>query len=101
MPERVPRHRAIPPTQAKRPSACKRGYGRKWREVSKAFLHAHPLCLDCGRLAEVVDHNPPHKGDMQAFWDRRTWEPRCKVCHDKLQKYDGAFGRPQQERPKR
>jgi hypothetical protein len=31
--------------------------------------------------ATEVDHEPPHGGDMQKFWDRSTWRSRCKPHH--------------------
>jgi len=73
-----------------RPSAAKRGYGRRWREASKAFLRQHPLCEceECRRLgrirpAEVVDHIIPHRGDPKLFWDPNNWQALSKRCHDR------------------
>lgn len=46
------------------------------------------------RVATVVDHKIPHKGDMRLFWDRNNWQAMAKVCHDrKTAQEDGAFGR--------
>lgn len=69
-------------------SATKRGYGYRWRKVSKQFLKAHPLCKQCeqsNRLiqATVVDHIKPHRGNMELFWDKSNWQPLCKKCHDR------------------
>jgi len=84
-----------------RGSSTARGYGYRWQQASKAFLLEHPLCQceDCdeGRkrltASSVVDHEPPHNGDMQKFWDRKTWRALAKVCHDrKTARYDGGFG---------
>jgi hypothetical protein len=63
-----------------RPSAARRGYGRRWRKARAAFLAAHPLCAACwmqGRVvaATVVDHVMPHKGDARLFWDETNWAP--------------------------
>jgi 5-methylcytosine-specific restriction endonuclease McrA len=70
---------------AKRPSAAARGYDGKWRAGSKAFLalpqNRYCAC-GCGRLANVVDHIVPHRGDHRLFWDRRNWQPMFKRCHD-------------------
>ena len=68
-------------------SADSRGYNRRWRKISKAFLKAHPLCVRCfaeGRYtkATVVDHIIPHRGDRELFWDRSNWQPLCKHHHD-------------------
>ena len=70
-----------------RGSAAKRGYGRKWRKESKAYLDMNPVCVECERAgyivkATVVDHITPHKGDMKLFWRRSNWQPMCKRCHD-------------------
>ena len=63
-------------------------YNRRWRKVSKLFLAAHPLCVECqrqGKLtpATVVDHIVPHRGDPQRFWDENNWQGLCKPCHDR------------------
>lgn len=65
-------------------------YGYRWQKASKAFLAEHPLCMcpycKAGeirvRAATVVDHDPPHRGDYAAFWDRSTWRSMAKQCHD-------------------
>jgi len=79
-----------------RPSAAKRGYGRKWREARKAFL-ARPenrwCACGCGRPADMVDHKIPHKGDMKLFWDRKNWQPMNGHCTArKAVLNEGAFG---------
>lgn len=82
-----------------RPSAHKRGYGRRWQKVSKAYLANHPFCVRCldkgiHTHATVVDHIKPHKGDMSLFWDKNNWQALCKQCHDrKTATEDGGFGR--------
>jgi hypothetical protein len=38
----------------------------------------------CGRIAEVVDHITPHKGDTDLFHDPDNWQSMCKPCHDSL-----------------
>ena len=72
----------------RRPSAAKRGYGRKWRKESKAFLAEHPFCVHCeaeGRTvaATVVDHIKPHRGDPKLFWSRRNWQGLCVMHHNR------------------
>jgi 5-methylcytosine-specific restriction protein A len=71
-----------------RPSAAKRGYGRRWQVSSKAYLAKHTECVECRRqgllsVSEVVDHIVPHRGDMQIFWLRSNWQALCKACHDR------------------
>lgn len=86
--------------EAARPSAAKRGYGRKWQAAREAFLADHPTCeMECEAAgivtpATVVDHIKPHKGDQKLFWSRSNWQAGCKPCHDrKTAREDGGFGR--------
>ena len=67
--------------------AAARGYGSRWRRLSKSFLRAHPLCAQCQRegkyvKATVVDHIRPHRGDPELFWNPENWQPLCKHHHD-------------------
>lgn len=65
-------------------------YDYRWQKERKAFLAAHPLCqcpnCDGGKIrlmpSEVVDHDPPHRGDPVKFWNRSTWRALSKQCHD-------------------
>jgi len=74
----------------RRENANTRGYTWKWRQVSKAWLALpeNMFCIDCkadGRdeFATVVDHEVPHRGDQNLFWDQANWRPRCKRHHDR------------------
>lgn len=107
MPKRAKQHRiGITLTQSvsqsnqeQRPSAAKRGYGRKWQKARASFLNKYPLCKHCEakgitEAATVVDHIIPHKGNQQLFWDIFNWQALCKRCHDrKTATEDGGFGR--------
>ena len=78
-------HKPLHPEEVR--SASSRGYGSAWRKARKAFLQAHPLCVECmkeGRYkrADVVDHIIPHRGDHRLFWDINNWQALCKRCHD-------------------
>lgn len=66
-----------------RPSSHKRGYGSRWQKARKSFLMSNPICVSCGRLAEVVDHIKAHKGDAELFWDNNNWQALCSSCHSK------------------
>jgi 5-methylcytosine-specific restriction protein A len=79
--------------QDQRSSACKRGYGRQWRNKTRGkdgksgWVALHPLCICCkarGRVAptEVVDHITPHNRDRELFNDTENWQPLCGICHD-------------------
>lgn len=66
-------------------------YNAAWRRARKAYLAQHPLCMcgDCQagakriRVASVVDHIKPHRGDIVLFWDKRNWQSMAKPCHDR------------------
>jgi 5-methylcytosine-specific restriction protein A len=69
----------------RRPTARQRGYDTQWQRESKAFL-ARPenrfCACGCGRVANMVDHIQPHRGDPKLFWDRRNWQPMAaSPCH--------------------
>ncbi len=82
-----------------RGTSAQRGYGYKWQKLRANYLASHPLCVACKKtgllkVAEVVDHIVPHKGDMALFWDSGNWQPLCKTCHDrKTATEDGGWGR--------
>jgi len=62
-------------------------YGGAWQKARAAYLAKHRLCVMCQargvvRLALVVDHRVPHKGDRALFWDSENWQALCKACHD-------------------
>ena len=71
---------------------------KRWRTERAAFLHAHPLCVECKREdllrpATVVDHIDPHRGDELVFWDSSRWQALCPSCHSKkTASGDGGFG---------
>ena len=85
-----------------RAKTAQRGYGAAWQRASNAYLDAHPTCVLCGQPIDrskgsddrgCVDHEPAHKGDMGRFWDRATWRPAHKRCHNrKTAMVDGGWG---------
>jgi 5-methylcytosine-specific restriction protein A len=58
-----------------------------WRRASKAWLAAHPLCVECEREgslkpANQVDHIKRWDGDLDLFWDSETnWQSLCHSHH--------------------
>lgn len=64
---------------------------RKWyssarfRRSRELYLLQHPHCVDCGKLFGIdqldLDHEIPHRGDYDLFWDVGNWRSRCHVCH--------------------
>jgi len=80
------RHKGLHPEATR--SAASRGYGSKWQRASREYLAKHPLCVMCldegrARMATVVDHIRPHRGDATLFWDPSNWQPLCKEHHDR------------------
>ena len=71
---------------------------KRWRTERAAFLHDHPLCVECQRddlirPASVVDHIDRHGGDAAVFWDKSRWQALCASCHGKkTASRDGGFG---------
>jgi 5-methylcytosine-specific restriction protein A len=88
-------------SEANRPNACERGYGRRWQKVRLGYLARHPLCVDPYRVhgervvaATELDHIVPHKGNMTLFWDATNWQGLCKACHSrKTATEDSSFVR--------
>jgi 5-methylcytosine-specific restriction protein A len=70
----------------RRPSAARRGYNGEWRKASREYLARHPHCRmpGCNRLASLVDHIIPHRGNDRLFWDRTNWQPLCTPCHSRV-----------------
>ena len=82
-----------------RGSSTQRGYCSRWQRARLVYLAANPLCVKCNdagviKVAEVVDHIQPHKGDSGLMWSMSNWQSLCKSCHDsKTATSDGGFGR--------
>jgi 5-methylcytosine-specific restriction protein A len=63
-------------------------HSARWRRRRRAFLAAHPLCVQCEhagviRAATVVDHVDGHntRGWRENFWREDRWQPLCADCH--------------------
>jgi len=68
-------------TTPKRTGYSQRIYDHRWRRLRAAFLREHPLCVECGALANVVDHVTPHRGDERLMWAEDNLQPMCDRCH--------------------
>jgi 5-methylcytosine-specific restriction endonuclease McrA len=73
---------------ARRPSGSAR-YPREWRKARTEYLTMHPHCRECSkhgiaRIATVVDHIIPWRGDRNLFWHRANWQPLCAPCHNSI-----------------
>jgi len=58
----------------------------RWRKLRAAQLIHQPLCEMCteqGKVTEakVVDHQEPHRGDMEKFW-AGPFQSLCEPCHN-------------------
>lgn len=81
-------------------------YDYRWQKARKAFLalpgNVFCSCFECDqrakerqqrRIANVVDHDPPHRDDPVKFWDRSTWRAMNKRCHDSFKQRLEKSGR--------
>ena len=93
------RRKAQQRTDATRPSAARRGYGRAHRNRFRpAVLTRHPICVECGEQPSVhADHWPLTRTELI----RRGLDPNdprygrglCGPCHSsKTARNDGGFG---------
>jgi 5-methylcytosine-specific restriction protein A len=53
----------------------------RWQRLRELQLGEHPLCAFCKRIANVCDHEQPHRGDEERFW-AGPFQSLCKPCHD-------------------
>ncbi len=60
-------------------------YGsNRWAVARRTHLEHQPICELCGGQATDVDHNPPHDGTPETFWDTSTWRSLCRTCHNRV-----------------
>lgn len=63
------------------PANRARLYGTaEWRRLRADQLAREPWC-DCGRKATVADHDTPHRGDPELFFDPNNLVSMCSSCH--------------------
>lgn len=64
-------------------------YGlQAWKQLRHSHLAANPLCVEClrdnkRRVATVVDHVEPHRGNLDLFFDTTNLQSLCKLHHDR------------------
>jgi 5-methylcytosine-specific restriction endonuclease McrA len=59
---------------------------RQWKKARDAWIAEEPLCRNCGRPGEVVDHLEEHRGDVDAFWRavrEGSLQTLCVRCHSR------------------
>ena len=81
--QRVKKHSIA---DTRRGTSSERGYSSRWASFSRDFRRINPLCEYCsakGKIAasEVTDHDLPHNGCTEAFWDN-TFTALCAPCHN-------------------
>lgn len=73
---------------AQPPSSWREWYGLlRWKKRARHQLKSHPLCVHClakGEItpATIADHNPPHRGDWNAF-RLGPLQSLCVDCHNR------------------
>ena len=53
----------------------------RWRKMRAAHLKANPYCTRCPDMATQVDHDPPHDGTAETFYDEGRLQGLCARCH--------------------
>ena len=85
-PHTQPAAKHMPREREARGSARDRGYSTAWDKFSRSFRRMNPLCEYClsdGRTtpANVTDHDLPHEGDPDLFWNN-TFTSLCASHHN-------------------
>jgi 5-methylcytosine-specific restriction protein A len=78
-----------------RPALADRGWyhTQRWQRLRARFLAEHPVCVECKRPANTVDHKEPHRMNEALFWDWDNLQGMCRQCHSrKTATHDGGFG---------
>lgn len=71
-------------------SSYRRGYDRRWQQLSSRYRTLHPLCEQCeseGRVtaATEVHHVVPIKVDRTKRLEEANLMAVCRACHEKLE----------------
>ena len=79
----APKHER--PEAEVRGTSHERGYDGNWSKFRNAKLKQKPLCEYCEAkgitvAAKVLDHDLPHRGDPELFWNN-TYTSLCSPCH--------------------
>ncbi|WP_412773982.1 HNH endonuclease signature motif containing protein [Nitrobacter sp.] len=77
-----------------RPTAPQRGYDSSWGKLRASWLAKHPVCVDCGGAASLVDHIQSIRRAPHRRLDVTNLQSMCATCHGrKTARVDGSFGR--------
>lgn len=73
-------------------SACKRGYGHKWRKFREWYIKRHPLCVDpLNRhiyrtvATEHIHHIKSLKECPELQYTESNCMPLCQACHNAME----------------
>ena len=85
----APRFSSRAVAEQNRPSAAKRGYGRRWAAYSRTFLRNNPLCVGYPRgyhgehfvTSEVTGHVVAAAKAPELFWEPTNHVPLCQDCN--------------------
>jgi 5-methylcytosine-specific restriction enzyme A len=63
----------------------------QWRKLRKMVLSANPICVECSRIANVVDHiKPIQQGG--ARYELANLQPMCTSCHNSKRAHERREG---------
>lgn len=59
-----------------------------WQRARKAFLYSNPWCVLCGKAANVADHWPYSRKELEARGEPKPDAPKhlrplCTLCHNR------------------
>lgn len=65
----------------------------RWRTFRRWFLARHPLCVDCGGLADTVDHLETVRARPDLAFVEDNCRPRCASCHSRRTSREHSWNR--------
>lgn len=75
-----------------RGTAADRGYGRQWLPVRRRVLALMPYCVECGKIATVVDHIDGLGPLGPRGYDLANLRAMCATCHGRRTAQDQPGG---------
>ena len=71
--------------------------GATWQKLRDSFLRDNPMCVEClkagvYKLAKVVDHVVPHRGDKDKFFQLGNLQSLCEIHHNQKTYQEGRNG---------
>ena len=75
---------------SKRTYVEKRYNTRRWKKARAIYIKENPLCIECNKLATVVDHIKPVRLGGE-FWNKDNWQSMCAICHNRKSGYESKI----------